>query len=144
MTLHALLPLSRRSGASYRHGDTTVHQPSFSLDIIQPELCLNIYDTAFPELKSLGRKEVLVRGSITDIPGQPSKRDISCGPWALVRTCRTIRHELSNILPAIKDVCFILQDLTDSELRSWIACFQAWELEAIRKMHISRWGSTLH
>lgn len=97
---------------------------------LPPELRLAIHDIAFPELRSI-EKEVIVAGSLHDIPGQPSPSDLTLGPWPLARTCWQIRRELLPILPAIEKTYFELRALTHDEVRHWVSLFGERETERI-------------
>jgi len=90
---------------------------------IPPELRLSIYNFAWPDLlRKKGHEPSLdVRGSLCDIPGRPSNTNFRDGPWALLDSCREIRHELVPLIPAIGECVVKLDSLTYPELKEWLA-----------------------
>lgn len=105
---------------------------------LPPELRFRIYEFAFPRIRT--QKKQLFRGSLCDVPGQPSRSRLWHSPWALMRGCRTTRIELQDLMPRFGVLKFAFEDLTHLELQQVIECLGDYRISRLRNFSFSGWA----
>jgi len=113
--------------------DTAVKRAS--LLALPPELRLSIYEATLPLLA-----EVAVTGSLSDIPGQQTRRSVFDGTMALRCCCRTIYRELQAISAEIENTHYKLLSLSRGELMQWLDSFGQPQVARMRRITLGDWA----
>lgn len=107
---------------------------------LPPELRLQIYEAAFPGLVSKRGVYVHAIGTLGDIPYERSKMSMTYGPWALLRSCRLIFHEMSDLVAPVKAAGFVLENMTDAEVDHWLDTFGEESVAKMSRLEICGWS----
>lgn len=110
------------------------------------EIRLQIYESAY-DAKYIGSRLVWldgyhlqINGSVVpdNVTGEQSR--LSGSPYTLLRVCHRLRDEVLPMLPAMKDITFHLNNLTQGDLQDWLQCIPPQKLALIRRLRISGLG----